>query len=452
MKKLINMDLTSGNISKTIWKLALPMMIGNLFQTLFNVVDMIYVGKLGSSSIAAVAMSGTIMHLIIVAIIGVGTGTTALISRFIGAKKGDEANRVFMQSFIIAFVGWIILALFGYFIAPGALQILGAEEEVFRLGGAYLQIFFIGSLGFFMMGVLRSAMQGSGDAITPMILLACSTIINLILDPLLIFGIWIFPRMGVKGAALATIISQSIMMIIGWIYVALGHHYHLTFDWKNLRIEWDYIKRILLIGFPSSLQMLLRSMATILIMGFVAPYGTLAVAAYGIGMRINMIVMMPGFGLAMAAATLVGQNLGAGKPDRAEKSGWLAVGYYIIIMLIMGIIFYIFAPQLISIFNKEEGVINIGVEYLRIITPFYIFLAMAIVLNRAITGAGDTVAALSITAICLLGIQFGLIMYLPKLANLGTKALWMAIVIAMTSQGLMAAGWFKLGRWKHRKI
>ena len=446
-----NRDLTSGNISKNIWVLAWPMMMGNILQTAFNVVDMIFVGKLGAEAIAAVSLSGMILMLIITLIIGIGIGTTALVARFIGAKEYAKANEVALQSILFGGISSLILAVIGFYYSEPLLELFGAEALVIKLGTDYLRIMFLGSFTMFLLFLGTAILRGAGDAMTPMLILMLSAFINIVLDPLLIFGLGPFPRLEIKGAAIATVIARGIGMLIILFILIKGYSY-IKISLKNIKLKFDIIWSITRIAIPGSIQMGTRSISGLIMMSIVVLYGTYALAAYGIGLRIVMIVMMPGFGLGAATATLVGQNLGAKQPQRAEKTVWIALIFYEVIMIVTGCLFYLLAPKIIYVFNNNPEVIREGVSFLRIVTLSYVFLAMGIVLHQSLHGAGDTVPPMIITGISLLGVRVPLAFFLPKFFSLNTQGIWLAIALSTVLEGSVVAFWFKAGRWKRKKI
>lgn len=443
-------DLTTGSITKGIFILAIPMIFSNLMQAAFSLVDMIWVGRLGAQALAAVAMSGQIIMVVMFVMIGIGVGTTAKVSRAIGAKDKAKADNVAMQSLIMGFIGSVIFAVIGYFLSPWLLEVLGAKPEVVVLGTGYLRITFIGVIVMFYGFLISAILQGAGDAATPMVILVIATLLNIILDPILIFGIGIFPKLGVNGAAWATVITRAIGSIIA-LEVLLRGRSRIHVRLKNFKIDWSTIGSILMIGFPASVQMTLRGMVGIVLIAVVASFGTFAVAAYGVGLELFMIAMMPGFALGMAAATLVGQNLGAEHPDRAVASAWTTVAYYEGFMLLMCIIFILFAPYLIMMFNTEPEVVRIGSNYLRITALGTIFIAPALVLGRSMAGAGDTTSPLVITFITLWIVQIPLAVILSR-TTLGLNGVWIAMLLAYFAQACMAVSWFMVGRWKVKKV
>jgi putative MATE family efflux protein len=443
-------DLTRGSILKNILYLAFPLMISSSLQTTQSLIDMFWVGKLGSASIAAVAASGTILMVLVPLIFGIGTGTVALVSQNIGAKRQKAADSVAMQSVILSLIGASILAIVGFIYAPDMLRVLGAEPEVVLIGTHYLRILFLGGVTMFLLFLGSSTLQGTGDMIIPMIVMVMANVLNIILDPIFIFGIG-FPRMGTSGAALATVISQAVSCSVV-LYVLVKGHSHVHLRLNELKVKPKVMARILKIGIPSSLQLFFRMAMGIVLMGIVASFGTYALAAYGIGMRLQMATLMPAFALGTTAAAMVGQNLGAGKVKQAQKSALIATGLDWVIMITLGIIFFVFAGNIISIFDKTKEVILIGTSYFRITALFYSFIAFGLVLNRALGGAGDTFVPMLITFVSLWIVQVPLALILPRYTRLGLNGVWWAIVIAMITNSTLIVFWFFTGRWKKARI
>ncbi|MBN2057389.1 MAG: MATE family efflux transporter [Candidatus Saganbacteria bacterium] len=439
--------MTTINISKGIFLLAVPMILSNVLQTAFNVVDMIWVGRLGAPALAAVAMSGQVLMVVMFVMIGIGMGTTAKVARAVGEKNREKADNVAMQALILGFFGSLVFGLIGYFLSPWLLEILGAEPDVVALGSGYLQVTFLGVIVMFYGFLISAVLQGAGDAATPMVILAGATIINIVLDPIMIFWLgW-----GVNGAAWATVISRAIGSLVALEVLFRGRsRVHVKLEY--FRIDWGCMASILMIGFPASVQMTLRGAVGIVLIAVVASFGTYAVAAYGVGLELWMIAMMPGFALGQAAGTLVGQNLGARQEQRAAASAWTTVGYYVVFMLVIGLVFICCAPYLVMLFNTNKEVVRIGSEFLRIAGLGTIFVAPSLILGRSMQGAGDTVAPLIITFVTLWVVQIPLAMFLSRMPELGLRGIWLAILIAYFVQGTMAIAWFQAGKWKQKRV
>ena len=456
-------DLTEGSIVRNLWYLALPMIAGNLLQDALNIADMIFVGWIGPDAIAAVGMGGILLYMTFTVAIGISTGTVAMVSRFIGEQKHDAAEHVTMQSLLLGILCSVGLAVVGYPLAEPILRLLGAKGNVITLGTSYFRIMLLGAFTMFLSYTLSSALRGAGDAMTPMIIFAVSTALNIILDPLLIFGLWIFPRLGVAGSALATVIARGVGLVI-FLWGFFTKRFVLRLKLSDAQVNLDIMKRIIKIGAFGSIQALLRNLSGLILMRIVTFYDKKmhvaeastttaempAVAAYTLGMRLRMIVMMPGFGVANAVAPLVGQNLGAGKPKRAEKSAWMGVAFGAGIMMFAGIIYIIFANLIMSAFTQDPEVIRIGAVYVRIQAITYGFIGLSIVLGRGFSGAGDTLPPMVFTGISLLGFAIPAVIVMANW--LGLIGIWIGIAASNVVQATMMAFWFLRGKWKEKEV
>jgi putative MATE family efflux protein len=444
-------DLTRGSLLKNLWALAIPMIVANVLQNAFSIVDMIFVGRLGPTAVAAVAVSGLVMMVAWTLLIGVAISTVATVARFFGARDVERANEAAVQALILGSVISVLLLLFGVFLDEPVLRALGASAEMMEPATAYFRIVFIGSFTLVLMYLSGAILRGAGDAKTPMIILMVATAFNISLDPLLIFGPWFFPRLEVRGAAYATVVGQGIAMVLGLWILARGYsriHVHLP----QFRLRPQLMKRMVLIAIPGTFQGGLRSLAYLGLMKIVAFYGTFAVAAFGIGLRINLLVMMVGWAIGGAASTLVGQNLGAQRPDRAEKSAWLTAAIFCGFMILAGGVFFALADPLIRLFNDDPGVIKIGHSYLRVVTLSYPFLGLSMICAMSFNGAGDTQTPALIVGLTFIALMIPLALILPKFTNPRTSGIWWAMAISITLQGIIMALTFSRGRWKKRRI
>ena len=444
-------DLTQGSILKNLWTLALPMVVANILQNAFSIVDMIFVGRLGPTAVAAVAVSGLVMMVAWTLLIGVSVSTVAVIARFFGAGDLEQANAAAVQSLILGGVISVLLALFGAMLDEPVLKILGATPEMMGPATAYFSVVFVGSFTLIFMYLSGAILRGAGDAKTPMIILMVGTVFNIVLDPLLIFGPWFFPRLEVKGAAYATVIGQGIAMVLGLWVLGTGYS-RIHVRLPHFRVRPRLMKRMVLIAIPGTFQGGVRSLAHLGLIKIVSLYGTLAVAAFGIGLRINLLVMMVGWAIGGAASTLVGQNLGAKKPGRAEKSAWLTVAIFCGFMALAGAAFFVFADPLISLFNDDAGVISIGHSYLRIVTLSYPFLGVSMICAMSFNGAGDARTPAWIVGLTLIALMIPLALILPRFTVPATSGIWWATAIAVTFQGIIMALAFSRGGWKKKRI
>ncbi|MBE9573295.1 MAG: MATE family efflux transporter, partial [Proteobacteria bacterium] len=284
-----NRDLTRGSIPRNLITLALPLIAANLLQTTFNIVDMLFVGRLGPEAIAAISLAGVIMMFLMTIAIGLATGTQAMISRLVGAQRPEEAEAVAIQSLLLGLFSSFFLSLTGLFLSHFLLELVGAKGEVLSLGNGYLQVMFSGIYTMFLLFLTSAIFQGVGNTVTPMKILFFSTLLNIALDPLLIFGLWFFPRWGVNGAGVATVTARGLGMIVGISLLFKGKsgiYLHL----REIRVDLGMMWRIIRIGLFASLQAILRNISQLVVVRIVAFYGTFAIAAYGIGMRVRMVV------------------------------------------------------------------------------------------------------------------------------------------------------------------
>ena len=343
------------------------------------------------------------------------------------------------------------MAVIGMLFAEQILILFGLEADVVTEGAAYLRILFVGAVAMSFRVVVEAIMQASGDTITPMKITIGYRLFHIALAPFLIFGWWIFPRMGVSGAAVTNILSQSLGMVIGF-WVLFSGRSRLRINLKNFSIDLNMIWRVIRIGFPALVSSIQRSVSQMLLMWLLAPFGTLAIAAHTINQRIEMILMMPSMSFGMSAGVLVGQNLGAEQPARAEKTAWLAVGIMEGIVAVVSIVILVAAENLVGIFNTEPGLVEIAATFLRISVAGYILLGFMGVLMQALAGAGDTVPTMVISLVAMWALTLPLAYFLPDATGLGVYGIRWAMVAGMVFPAIALTIYFKMGRWKHKKV
>jgi putative MATE family efflux protein len=428
------------------------MIIGTILDDAYNLVDMYWVGKLGPEAVAAVALSGIIMGTASVLAFGVSIGTMALVSRFQGMRQPRNASRVVAQSILLALALGVLTALGGALLAGSFLRLLGAAPEVVQQGGRYLRIVAVGSVMGYLCFVLNSALRASGDAVTPMIATGIANTVNCIFDPLLIFGWLGMPKLGVAGAAYATVGSQGVALaIVLYIFFVRGHA-HFDLHVRDLRPEWPMLKRIFNVGVFGSGQALVRNLSALAVMRVIAAYGQVpAQAAYGIVMRVWFAVLMPGIGFGNAAATLVGQNLGARKPHRAARAAWVSTGTFVAVAAVASAVFMLVPHAIVRIFNNDPGVVEAGGTFMRLLGATIPFMCLSAVLGRALQGAGDTLSPMIITTFAMFILRVPLA-YLLALRMGSVTGAWIAFAASDVVQGAMFGVWFATGRWKHKTV
>jgi putative MATE family efflux protein len=413
-------------------------------------------------------MSTSVIMLLITVFMGINISTGALVARAVGARDADRACRVADQSLALTFIFSIVVGALGYVASPAVLRWLGARDEVVLLGTGYLQVTFAGL--FFMCAafVLSGVLHGAGDAMTPFYLGVLSTVFNLALNPIFIFGWLGLPAMGVSGAALATVIARIISLAYG-MRMLLGGRLPVRLSVRGMRPDPGVMWRILSIGVPSSVQMVLRTLMDLALMSIVASFGTKTVAAYTIGMRIRMIGLFPSFSFGQSSAAMVGQNLGAGRPDRARRSAWTAVLMALAVSAASAAAFAVFARPIVAAFDTSPAVVEAGAYMLRVTAVGLATAAVGIVLSRSLAGAGDTISPLIVTLLVLWGFQIPAAGYLSGVGAIwgirlpfarlfepvclhGVGGVWYAITIASVFHALVLMPWFSLGRWQRKRL
>jgi putative MATE family efflux protein len=423
------------------------MMIGGALEDLFSMVDLYFVGRLGHIEVAALAIAGTVVAILMMMVQGITVGTTALIAHFTGDRNYEEADQVLGQTFVLGLIGSFIMYFVAVFLVEPILILFGAKGEVLIYAADYLKITFGWSIVIFFFEGVNQALRGSGDAQIPLKALIIANILNIILDPLLIMGYGPFPQMGVAGAAIATALTRGIGFIFLFLHLTVGHS-TLQFKVRYTKPNLFLMKRIISIGSFSSLQVFIREVSFLFLMRLVASFGAITLAAYGIGARLRMVIMVPGLGFANSASVLLGQNMGAKQPERATESTWRTVLYYEFIAISLATIFIIFAPQLVAIFAKQPEVIRIGTSFLRYLGVTFPFLALSLVLGQAMNGAGDTAAPTIINAIAQLGVRIPLAYIFALVVGMGSSGIWLGINASDIAQGLGMVFLFKSGHWK----
>ncbi|MFH1038854.1 MAG: MATE family efflux transporter [PVC group bacterium] len=442
-------NLTEGSTFRAVIHLGIPTIATSLLQSTFNLVDMFFVGKLGPGALAAVTVSGIIIALLITVAIGISMGTLALVSRCWGARQYRAAALVVGQSFHLSLLLSAGFGLGGWFLARPLLGFLGARGDVLELAVVYFRIISAGAWTIFIFVAFSSALRGAGDAWTPFKVMALGAALNCLLDPVLIFGWGVIPARGVHGSALATVLSRLVTVAV-IIFLARSKRSHLDLAGAFRRIDLRVMGKIVRIGFFSSLEMMLRSLAMIVLLKFVSGYGTAALAAYGIGARIRAIVVMPGIGLGYASGVLVGQNLGAGQPDRARRTAWLSWGVYEFMLLPVVALFLIFPGSVVGVFNRDPGVLLDGAVFIRYLAVSFLALSVTLVLGKSLHGAGDTVGPMAITGFSLLLMVIALAW--PGSWLTGLDGIWQAVLGEAVLNGLLVTWWFHRGRWSRLRF
>lgn len=441
--------LTDGSVWRAVWFLAWPTVLTNVLQTTYGFVDMIFVGRIGPTAIAAVGFGQVVLFLQFSGLIGVSVGTTALVARFYGANTRAEADHATRQSIILAVIGSVLTAAPLILLSQPILRLLNAQPDVLPLSSGYLNIILYSSPLLFVLVIITGAFRGAGDVRTPLYIMAVATVINIFGDWLLIFGIGPFPRLGVSGAAWATVISRAVAVALALRYLARSPLAgSLGAGWCP---DYHWFGRILRIGVPAAVQALLRTVGFSVYYGIIGRTveGTAAVAALTVGVQAESLAFMPGFAFSIAATSMVGQNLGANQPRRAEHSGWVSAGQGALIMGLMGAAFFVYAEQFARLFTDAPEVVALAALYLKINAISEPFLALGMILTGALQGAGETRLPAVITFISMWLIRIPLT-WLLALSPMGFGAVggWVGMAATTIIGGLLTTAYFKWGSWR----
>ena len=443
---------TSRALHRAVWMLAWPSVLTMLLQTVNSFLDRFFVGSLGSDALAAVGVGGQFMFLLFSVGMSISAGTSALVARFTGAKENDQATLAANQSVWIGFIAAFVCMAAVWPVRFLVVGWMGVNPHAAALCVQYLTITLLGIPALFLMLILSSVFRGLGDTVTPLRVMIGVNIIHLGGDWLLIFGHWGFPRMGLIGGATALIASQVIGAGL-YLWFLRGSPVQGLMT-RLTRLQMDWTRRILNIGLPAAGQNLSRVLSMMVFTAVLArsPQATAAVAALTIGLTSESIAFMPGFAFSMAAATLAGQNLGAGNPQRAERAAWVALQQGMAVMIVMGAVFFVFARPFTHIFTLDPAVVPLAVAYLRIAALSEPFLAFGMILTGALNGAGDTKAPALVAILTMWGVRLPLAWVAISLLSLGTVGAWWAMAISTTLNGLAALALFKWGRWKQTVV
>jgi len=444
-KRKGNTDLTEGKVWKVIVRFAVPLLVGNLLQQFYNITDSIIVGQfLGKEALAAVSASFFIFYFILSLVIGVGSGTTVVISQLFGAKQYQKVQLAFSSFFIFMLVGGIILSIAGIIFAEPVFRLTNTPEEVIPQAVAYFRIYIGGTFLFVTFNSIISILRGVGESVRPMLFILITTVLNIAFDLLFIL---VF-KWGIEGAARATVVSQGIGMCIALAYVNNTHPL-LSIKKQDMLFDWKLFKESLKIGLPTSVQQCAIALGLIALLGIVNSFGTNTLTAYGAAGKIDTIITQAILTLSGALAAFCGQNIGAGRLDRVKKGVQFTMYTNIALGLLTFAAVYLFGNEMMRIFTKDIDVVAIGKEYLLIIGGFFIVHGALNVYNGALRGAGDTLFPMITSLVCLWLIRIPLAYYLSSW--LGRNGIWWAIGISITIGLIVTFVYYKMGFWKRRR-
>jgi putative MATE family efflux protein len=421
------------------------MLMSQFFYATYSLVDILFLGLLGPSAVAAAAIGGTVEALNWILLTALDVACRSLIARRFGAADEAGARRVAFQSVILVAILSAAVAFVGYFFARPFLSVLGAKEEVLGAAVTYLRILAVGSFSLFSIQIGKAVLEALGDARTPMRIMFVSAGANIIFDPLLIFGFGWLPALGVGGAALATLLARLIGIVL-LLRALLSKNCPLRFKLRDFKYDGETIRELISLAIPRSLQRSLEVVSMLVLMRLVIPYGTYGLAAHGIGLRIDLAMRTPGYGFGNAVVTLVGQHLGMGKPEHVKRIVWTVAGNYMALAGAAVFAFVFFPASIMTLFTDHPDVLGLGIDYLRIMGGAFIFLAMGIIFERSLAGSGDTISPMLISACVLVLLQIAGATVFALF--LDVRGIWLANALAYVVWATLLAFWFHRGAWK----
>jgi putative MATE family efflux protein len=444
-------DYTVGPIGRSILLLAIPMVLEMLMESVFAVVDIFWVAHLGADAIATVGLTESMLTLIYAVAIGLGIGATATVARRIGEHNPDGAARAAVQAIVLGLIVSATFAAIGVPLAPRLLSLMGASPWVREHGLAFTRMMFAGNASILMLFLINAIFRGAGDAAIAMRVLWLANAINITLGPCLIFGLGPFPKLGIVGAAIATTIGRS----TGALYalsrlIRAGGRFDLKA--RHWRVEPAIMTRLIRLSATATFQVFIGMASWIGLIRTLSTFGSNALAGYTIGIRVIIFALLPSWGLSNAAATMVGQALGARKPERAERAVWKAAFYNMIFLGSVGLAFVLFARQIIGLFTSDPLVTPYGVDCLRIVAYGFLFYAYGMVLTQSFNGAGDTWTPTIINLFVFWLWELPLAYILAIVVGVGPRGVFLSITIAFSTLAIISAVFFRRGKWKTRVV
>jgi putative MATE family efflux protein len=442
------MDSSRGNLNKIILLMAIPMVLEMFMESLFSIVDIFFVSRLGINSVSAVGLTETLMTVIYSVGLGIGMAGTALIARRTGEKDFNRAGLAAVQVILLSIVFSIVTGILGFIFAGEMLALLGASPAVIKEGKIYTQWVFAGNITVTLLFVINGIFRGAGNAGIALHALWIANLLNIILNPILIFGLGPIPAMGLEGAAIATVTGRTLGVIFQLYILLKKSTFNLQIKKEHFKLKVKTLKKLSMLSIGGMGQFVIESVSWLLLIKIVSLSGNAALAAYTITYRIIMFTLLPGWGMANVSATLVGQNLGAGEVRRAERSVWKTTKLNMIFLGFFSLVFFLFPNFFVSLFTSDPDVIREGIKGLQLFSIGFIFFAIGMVLAQSINGAGDTKTPTIINIIVFIAIQIPLAYFLAITLKMGAGGVYLAITICYSIHALLNYIVIKQGHWK----
>jgi putative MATE family efflux protein len=444
-------DFTEGSIGRAILVLAIPMVLELAMESVFAIVDIFFVSRLGSDAVATVGLTESMFTVVYSICMGLSVAATAVVARRTGEKDSEGASVAAVQAISVGFIVSMPIMFLGIFGSRILLRAMGASASVISSGHLYTAVMLGGNVVVMLIFIINAIFRGVGDAAAAMRILSLANLINIVLDPCLIFGLGPFPELGIKGAAIATLIGRGAGVMLQ-LYLLQCKSGRIHIARTHMRLKFDVMKRILRLSLGGIGQSIIATSSWIGLMRIMAVFGSESLAGYTIAIRIIIFSILPSWGMSNAAATLVGQNLGANKPQRAERSVWITGFVNMVFLVGIAVIFFTSAEFLVRLFADEPKVIEIGAKCLRYLSLGYISYAYGMVMTQAFNGAGDTATPTKINFLCFWLLEIPLAFVLALTFKLNEVGVFMSIIIAESALGILGIILFKRGKWKEKVV
>jgi putative MATE family efflux protein len=444
-------DYTEGSLGRAVFLLSVPMILEMLMESVFGILDVYFVGRLGADAVAAVGVTESFLTVVFALAIGMSMSTTALVARRIGEKDPEEAARTAVQAILVGVLVSAPIAVAGVVWPRELLALMGAPPSVVETGWTYTAWMLGGNTSILLLFLINAIFRGAGDATVAMRSLWLANIVNIVLDPCLIFGLGPFPELGIVGAAIGTTVGRTVGVAYQFYALGCGRG-RIQVRARHVRFEPDVALRLVRVSVGGILQLLIATASWMGLVRILTPYGAAALAGYTIALRIIIVAILPSWGMTNAVATLVGQNLGAGKPDRAEKSVWITGLYNMGFLLLVTVVFIVWPEALIGVFTSDKDVLAMGAQCLRVVSYGYVFYAWGMVMMQAFNGAGDTATPTWINLACYWLFQIPLAIVLARVLEMGPLGVFLAITIAESVLAVVGILVFRRGRWKQQVV
>ena len=444
-------DFTKGSIGKAAFLLSVPMVLEMVMESIFAITDIFFVSGLGAEAVAVVGLTEAVLTLLYAVAIGLSMAVTATIARRVGEKNIEKANIIAGQTLWLGMAVAVLVGIAGISFAEQILTMMGATDSVLATGKSYTSIMLGGSITILYLFLINAIFRGAGDATIAMRSLWLANGINIVLDPLLIYGVGPFPEMGLAGAAVATTIGRSIGVIYQLNHL-FGYSSRIKLTLQQLKFNLEVSTSLLKVSFGGVIQFIIATASWIVLVRIISTYGSDAVAGYTIAIRVVMFTILPAWGLSNAVATLVGQNLGAGKAQRAEQSVWKIAKYNVYFLLSVALVFLLFTDQIIGFFSNDPVVLQYGIDCLTYISYGYGFFAIGMIVVQAFNGAGDTMTPTKINFFCYWLVQIPLAYLLANTFSMGPTGVFLAITISQSLLAVVGIMAFRRGNWKLKEL